>query len=117
MALSLQVSTKDAMVAQFAAPASWPAKRAFFRFNAMGRMVRSTALLSISIRPSARKRQRPAQYFAMYFNASPKGALTEMRARWWVSQVSKAAIFGADWSWRMARRASDDKPLISASIL
>ena len=31
--------------------------------------------------------------------------------------VFKSAIFGADWFWRAARRASHDKPLISASIL
>jgi hypothetical protein len=47
----LQVSISEAMTAQFSAPASWPAKRAFLRFRAMGRMVRSTVLLSISTRP------------------------------------------------------------------
>ncbi len=30
-ALSLQVSTSEAILAQFSAPRSWPAKRAFFR--------------------------------------------------------------------------------------
>lgn len=56
-ALSLQVSISEAMVAQLSAPASCPAKRAFFRFNAIGRMVLSTVLLSISTRPSVRKVQ------------------------------------------------------------
>lgn len=39
----------EAMVAQFSAPASYPAKSAFFRLWPIGRMVRSTQLLSISI--------------------------------------------------------------------
>jgi hypothetical protein len=34
----LQVSMSEAMTAQFSAPASCPANRAFFRFKAMGRM-------------------------------------------------------------------------------
>lgn len=38
-----------------------PAKSAFFRFSAMGRMVRSATLESISIRPSPRKREKPSQ--------------------------------------------------------
>lgn len=37
MALSLQVSISEAMVAQFSAPTSCPAKRAFFRLSATGR--------------------------------------------------------------------------------
>ena len=36
-----------------------------FRFRAMGRIVRSTVLLSISTRPSVRKRPRPSRYLAM----------------------------------------------------
>jgi len=34
-ALILQVSISEAMTAQFSAPVSWPAKRAFFLFRAM----------------------------------------------------------------------------------
>ena len=64
-------------MAQFWAPASCPANRAFLRFRAMGRMVRSTGLLSISIRPSVRNRFRPCQYLAMYLRASPVGDLAE----------------------------------------
>lgn len=37
------------MVAQFSAPASCPAKRAFFRFNAIGLMVRSTVWVLTSL--------------------------------------------------------------------
>jgi len=58
MAFSVQVSISDAMVAQFFAPASRPAKNAFFRYNAIGLMVCSTALLSISVRPSERRLRR-----------------------------------------------------------
>ncbi len=38
---------------------------AFFRLRAIGRMVRSTLLLSISMRPSVRKSFSPSQYLAM----------------------------------------------------
>jgi len=55
MALSLQLSISDAATAQCSAPPSEPAKSAFFRFNAIGLMLRSTTLESISIRPSSKK--------------------------------------------------------------
>ena len=51
--LSLQVSISEATIAQLAPPSSLPAKSAFFRFNAIGRMLRSTVLESISMRPVA----------------------------------------------------------------
>lgn len=70
----------DAITAQFCAPASRPAKSAFFRLSAIGRIVRSTVLLSSSIRPSLRKSVRPSQYLAMYLSASPVGDLAEIRA-------------------------------------
>ena len=44
-----------------AAPSSWPANSAFLRFSASGRMVFSTALESISTRPSARNTSSPFQ--------------------------------------------------------
>ncbi len=44
MPFSLQVSTKEAMWAQFDPPSSLPAKSAFLRDNAIGRMARSTTL-------------------------------------------------------------------------
>lgn len=62
-ALSLQVSMSEATIAQLAPPSSLPAKSAFFRFSAMGRMLRSTVFVSISMRPSSRKRLRPCQWF------------------------------------------------------
>ena len=49
MPLSLQVSINEAMTAQCSPPPSEPAKSAFFRFKAMGRMLRSTTLESISM--------------------------------------------------------------------
>jgi len=51
------------------------------RFNAMGRMSRSTELLLISMRPSVRNRFKPPHYFAMYFCAIPVGDLAETCAR------------------------------------
>ena len=41
---TLQVSMSEAMTAQFSVPASSPAKRAFLRFRAMGRIMRSAVL-------------------------------------------------------------------------
>jgi hypothetical protein len=43
---------------QLTPPSSLPANNAFLRFKAMGRVERSTILLSISMRPSSRKRVR-----------------------------------------------------------
>jgi hypothetical protein len=43
-------------MAQFSAPSSWPAKRAFLRVRACGRIERLTMLVSSSMRPSSRKR-------------------------------------------------------------
>ena len=61
-ALSLQVSTSEAMIAQLAPPSSLPAKSAFLRLKAIGRMMRSTTLVSISMRPSSRKQHSPFQW-------------------------------------------------------
>jgi hypothetical protein len=58
---SLQVSISEAMVAQCSPPPSEPAKRAFFLLSAIGRIVRSTTLVSISMRPSSRKEALPAR--------------------------------------------------------
>ena len=49
-AFSLQVSTRDAMCAQFLPPSLLPANRAFFLDSLIGRMARSTLLLSSSMR-------------------------------------------------------------------
>ena len=61
-AVQLAVSISEAMIAQLSAPSSLPANSAFLRFSAIGRMERSTILLSISMRPSSRKRMRPSQW-------------------------------------------------------
>lgn len=52
----MQVSISEAMMAQCSAPPSEPAKSVFFRFRAIGLMLRSTTLESISTRPSSMKR-------------------------------------------------------------
>ena len=56
-------SISEAMQAQFSAPSSWPANNAFLRLSTIGRMPRSTLLVSSSMRPSSRKRMRPSQRF------------------------------------------------------
>ena len=61
MAFSLQVSISEARIAQCSPPPSEPAKRAFLRLSASGRIARSTLLESISMRPSPRKRHKPSQ--------------------------------------------------------
>ena len=61
MPLSLQFSISVAITAQLSPPSSDPANKAFLRFRASGLMLRSTALLSRSRRPSSRNRERPAQ--------------------------------------------------------
>src|SRR5690348_1854146 len=58
---SLQLSINEASIAQFSAPSSLPANRAFFLLRAIGRIARSTVLESISMRPSSRKRASPSQ--------------------------------------------------------
>src|SRR5512144_1971371 len=55
---NLQVSISEASTAQFSAPRSWPANRAFLRLSAIGLIERATVLESISIRPSSTKRVR-----------------------------------------------------------
>src|SRR5690606_8713922 len=72
-ALSLQVSTTEARRPQFRMPASCPESSAFYRLSAIGRMVRSTALLSSSMRPSPRNSSSPVQHMAMQLSASPSG--------------------------------------------
>lgn len=54
--LRRQVSISEARQAHTSAPSSPPANKAFLRLRAMGRIARSTALVSSSIRPSSRKR-------------------------------------------------------------
>lgn len=56
--LSFAVSIREAKTAQLLPPSSLPANRAFLRLSAMVRIDRSTALVSISTRPSSRN-QRP----------------------------------------------------------
>src|SRR3546814_6737662 len=60
-AAQLTVFDERGMTAQLSPPSSEPAKSAFFRFKAKGRIDRSTVLVSSSMRPSSMKRMRPAQ--------------------------------------------------------
>src|SRR4051794_30790205 len=55
------VLISDARIAHRSPPESDPAKRAFFRPNGIGRMARSTVLLSTSTRPSDKNTVSPFQ--------------------------------------------------------
>ena len=74
---SCQVSTRQYFAAMsrpvFPAPAGLPSElRGFLRFNAMGRIVRSTVLLSNLDATTLRKYPRPAGVLAMQDSASPR---------------------------------------------
>lgn len=62
--LGLYVSMSEQMVAPFSASSSCPAKSAFLRLRAIGRMDLKTFLLSISMRPSGKTsfRVKAAQF-------------------------------------------------------
>ncbi|MGX1350493.1 hypothetical protein AB7M49_004069 [Bradyrhizobium elkanii] len=59
---SLAELMSDARMAHVSAPPSLPANKWFFFPSPIGLMVRSTVLLSISMRPSSMKRVRPSQW-------------------------------------------------------
>ena len=61
MPLSFAVSTSEATIAQRLAPPSLPANNAFLRPSAIGRIERSTGLVSRSMRPSSRNRLSAVQ--------------------------------------------------------
>lgn len=63
-AADLQFSMSMAIIAQLSPPSSEPANMAFLRFNARGRMERSTVLESRSMRPSSMNRDSPSQVSA-----------------------------------------------------
>ena len=60
MPLSLAVSTSEAMTAQGSPPPSEPAKSAFLRLRAIGRIARSTMLESISLRDQQYRPFKPS---------------------------------------------------------
>lgn len=63
-AIELAGSMSEAMTAQLAPPSSLPANNAFLRLSAIGRMDRSTVLVSFSMRTSSRARTRPQRMAA-----------------------------------------------------
>src|SRR3954453_16849702 len=87
-----------------------PAKSAFFRPSAIGRMVRSTVFVSTSIRPSARNRVRPAQWPRTYLRprtyliASTKLDRLGSSARAVISLVFKPSRIGFVSACPTARR-------------
>lgn len=67
-----------------------------------GTIVRSTVLLSISMRPSVRNRTSSSQYFAVSLSSSPVGDMAETYALALSSKVLKPATITADLSSRVA---------------
>src|SRR6516225_7077161 len=113
---SLQVSTSEASIAQFSAPSSLPANRAFFLFRAIGRTLRSTVLESISMRPSSRKRTSPSQWLRPYRMAWAIDEPLATCTRIFSSQVFSVATRGLVFSCRTTRRSLALLPRILASI-
>src|SRR5689334_24984668 len=73
----------EARIAHASAPRVDPANSAFRRPSAIGRIVRSTMLLSISPRPSVRNTVNPFQWLSVYliaFARSDGGQLTACSA-------------------------------------
>jgi hypothetical protein len=58
----MAVPIRLATIAQWRAPPSEPANRAFLRPKAIGRMARSMMLVSSSSRPSSRNSTSPVQW-------------------------------------------------------
>ena len=115
--LSLQVSISEAITAQCSAPPSEPANRAFLRFSAIGRMVRSTMLVSISMRPSSRKRLRPAQREQRVADGLGElGLLADQRELALQPRLERFDERPAASPGARARRSSARRPRISASI-
>ena len=59
---SFALATRLATIAQWRAPPSLPANKALRRPRAIGRIVRSTVLVSSSSRPSFRNNTSPSQW-------------------------------------------------------
>jgi hypothetical protein len=73
-------------------------------FVATARIVRSTVLESISIRPSFRKAVNPAQWLRVYLIASAKVDFAEIWSKTSSSIVLRSFINGAVLAWRTAKR-------------
>src|ERR1019366_7052790 len=76
--LSFAVLRIEAKIAQLSAPPSLPLNNEFFLPSAIGRIERSTVLVSTSTRPSVRNTVRPSQWPSVYLIASARGNLAEM---------------------------------------
>src|SRR3954451_21376559 len=100
----------------FEARSSLPAKSAFFRPSAIGRMVRSTVFVSTSIRPSSKNTVRPAQWPSIYLIASTRLDRLGRSARAVISLVFRASMIGFVSACRTARRSAALRPRIRASI-
>ena len=113
--LSRAVASNDAIVAQVAPPASDPANKVFFRVMQIGRIARSTLLLSSSTRPSSRKRRNSVLRESEYRIASAIFDLPEICVSSLSHRAMSSSTIGADARRRASRRVCGSLPLTCAS--
>lgn len=111
-----QVSTSDASIAQVFRPCVAACEERVFPCRAIGRMIRSTGMLSISMQLTLRNKINSFQYLAMYLSASLVGGLVETCPRARSSHIVNIAIFGAVFVWRKVGRLSAILSRACASI-
>jgi hypothetical protein len=91
-------------MAQLSAPPQLPAKRLFRLPRAMARIVLSTVLESISIRPSSRKAVNPVQWPSEYLIALAKTDWEEISAKATSSMALRSLINPAVLAPRTSQR-------------
>src|ERR1700722_1593068 len=89
------VASNEAIVAHVSPPASEPANRAFFRVMVIGRIARSTMLLSSSTRPSSRNRRNSVLRDREYRMASASLNLPEIRVNSLSHRAMSLSTIGA----------------------
>lgn len=112
MPLRRQVPGSEAMRAHVFAPSSDPAKSAFFLVSGIGRIAFSSPLVSISSRPSVRKRVSPAQRFSPYRMFRVSSFVEESCCRQPSSQGRRASTIGLKNLSRIFKRVAGSQPRI-----
>ena len=105
----------EEIVAHVSLPASEPANRAFFRVMVIGRIARSTMLLSSSTRPSSRNRRNSVLREREYRMASASLDLPEIRVSSLSHRAMSSSTIGVDVRRRASRRVCGSQPLTCAS--
>src|SRR6516225_1717804 len=114
---NLALWINDAAIDQCRPPLSEPANNEFFLVMTIGLMARSTAFVSMSRRPSSRKRVSPVQWVSEYRIALARSELPEIRASRRTSHSCISSSSGRLRCCRTDRRCASDVPRISDSIL